>query len=247
MQLDGDRSGLGLVDDFAVEKMDGAFGMVGIAWVMGDHADGGASGVDVLEKIHDGITIFRVKISGGLISEENHGIANERACHRDALLLPTGKLCRIMLGTMSHLDAFEGVLDFFLALGGGHAAIGERKFDVFVDGEIADEVEGLENEPDFAIANAGAVAELEAGDGLTVEGVVPFRRRIEKAENGKEGRFAAAGGTGNGKIFAFLDFEIDGVQGVGFEFIGEEDFADALKIDQGVGGGRHFVSLRVES
>ena len=195
---------MGFVYDFAVEEVDGAFGVVGVARVMSDHADGGAGGVDVVEKIHDGVAIFGVEVSGGLIGEENHGIADERACHRDALLLTTGKLCGIMLGAMRHFDAFEGALDFFLAFGGGHAAIGEGKFDVFVDGEIADEVEGLEDETDFAIANAGAVAELEAGDGLAVEGVVPFRGRIEKAEDGEEGGFAAAGGTGNGEVFALL-------------------------------------------
>ena len=109
VQLDGDRSGLGFVYDFAVEEMDGAFGVVGVTRVMGDHADGGAAWVDVLEKFHYGVAIFGVEVSGGLIGEENHGIAYERACHRDALLLPTGKLCGIVLRAMSHLDAFEGV------------------------------------------------------------------------------------------------------------------------------------------
>jgi hypothetical protein len=234
--LGGDGGGGGFVYDFAVEEMDGAFGVVGVARVVGDHADGGAGGVDVLEEIHDGIAIFGVEVSGGLISEENHGIANERACHRDALLLPTGKLRGIMLRAMRHLDAFEGVLDFFLALGGGHAAIGEREFDVFVDGEIADEIEGLKDETDFPIANAGALGELETGDGLAVEGVVPFRGRVEQAKDREEAGFATAGGTGDGEVFSLFDFEIDIVQGVGFEFVGEEDFADALEIDQGVVG-----------
>ena len=132
-------------------------------------------------------------------------------------------------------------MNFFLALGRGHAAIGEWEFDVFVDGEIADEIESLKDEADFAIADTGAVAELEAGDGLAVEGVVPFRRRIEKAEDGEQSGFAAAGGTGDGEVFAFFDGEIDGVQSVGFELIGEEDFGDGFEIDQGVVGGGHFL------
>jgi hypothetical protein len=50
--------GKGFVYDFAVEEMDGAFGVIGVAGVVGNHADGGAAGVNVLEKIHDGVAIF---------------------------------------------------------------------------------------------------------------------------------------------------------------------------------------------
>jgi len=218
--------------------MDGALGVIRVARVVRDHTDSGAGLMDVLEKFHDGVAIFRIKVSGGLVSQENHGIANERACHRDALLLPTGKLRGIVLSAMRHLDAFECVLDFFLALGRGHAAIREGEFDVFVDGEIADEIESLEDEADFAIANARAITELERGDGLAVERVVPFRRRIEKTEDGKEGGFATAGRTGDGEVFAFFDHEINVVEGVSFEFVGEEDFTHVLKIDS--------VSLKVD-
>jgi len=140
---------------------------------------------------------------------------------------------------MRHLDAFECVLDFFLALGRGHAAIGEGEFDVFVDGKIADEIESLEDESDFAIANARAITELEGGDGLTVEGVVPFCGRIEKTEDGEESGLAAAGGTGDGEVFAFFDHEVNVVEGVSFEFVGEEDFTHVLQIDQRVIEGRH--------
>ena len=111
--LDGDLGGEGFVYDFAVEEMDGAFGVVGVARVVGDHADGGAALVNVLKEFHHGVAIFGVEVSGGLIGEQNHGIADERTCHRDALLLTTGKLRGIMLRAVRHLDAFEGVTGLF--------------------------------------------------------------------------------------------------------------------------------------
>jgi hypothetical protein len=108
LRLDRDLGGEGFVYDFAVEEVDGTLSMVGVARVVGDHTDGSAGLVNVLEKFHDGVAIFGVEVSGRLIGEKNHGIAYERACHRDALLLPTGKLRGIVLCAVRHLDAFEG-------------------------------------------------------------------------------------------------------------------------------------------
>jgi len=51
---------------------------------------------------------------------------------------------------VAHADFFEGGGDGGFALGGGHTAVGEGELDVFVDGEVADEIEGLENETDLA-------------------------------------------------------------------------------------------------
>jgi hypothetical protein len=47
--------------------------------------------------------------------------------------------------------------DALLALGGRHAAVGERQFHVLVDREIANQVERLEDEADLAITNPRAL------------------------------------------------------------------------------------------
>src|SRR5208283_1939156 len=74
--LGGNGVGEGFFYDFAVEEMHGALGVVGVARVVGDHADGGAGGVDILEQVHDRVTVLGVEVSGGLIGQENHGIAD---------------------------------------------------------------------------------------------------------------------------------------------------------------------------
>ena len=56
-------------------------------------------------------------------------------------------------------DAAES--DPLLALGLPHAAIGERQLDVLVDGEVADQVEALEDETDLAVSHARAVGHRE--------------------------------------------------------------------------------------
>ena len=52
----------------------------------------------------------------------------------------------------------------------GHAAVGQRQLDVLVDGEVADQVERLEDEADLAVADARPLGELQS----SVTGL-PFR------------------------------------------------------------------------
>ena len=59
-----------------------------------------------------------------------------------------------------------------LALRCGHVAVGERQFDVLIHGQIADQVEGLEDEADLTVADAGALRELHVLDLLAIQDIV---------------------------------------------------------------------------
>jgi hypothetical protein len=191
-----------LFDDAAVEHVDGAFGVAGEAGVVRDHHDRGAAAVEVGEERHDGVAVFRIEVAGGLVGEEDGGEpARARATATRCCWPPESWEGRCLerwpMPTFS-----RAVVTAVLALGGGHAAVGEGELDVFVDGEVADEVEGLENEADLAVADAGALGEREALDGAAVEEVGAVGRGVEQAEDGEEGGFAAAGGAGDGDVFA---------------------------------------------
>src|SRR6266852_2019097 len=170
-----DASFLGFFDDAAVEEVNGALGKFGVALVVGDHADGGAVAVQVAQQLHDRFAVFGVQVSGGLVSHQDERIADQSAGHSDTLLLTAGELRGIVAQTVGHADALERILHFLLALAGAGAAIGERQLYVFVNGEVADQVEGLENEANLAIANARALADGELGNGLAVQFVIAFR------------------------------------------------------------------------
>src|SRR5690606_35967056 len=145
----------------------------------------------------------------GLVGEEHGGMAGESAGDGDALLLTAGELRGQVLGAVAHADLLESFEDAFLALGGRHAAVGERQLDVLVNGEVADEIEGLENETDLAVADAGTLGEREALHGATVEEVGALGGRVEQAENGEEGGLAAAGWAGDGDVFALVDLHVN--------------------------------------
>ena len=113
---------------------------------------------------------------------------------------------------------------------GAHAAIGQRELDVLKHGQVADQVEALEDEPDLAVADAGAIREREVRNLGALERVAAARWRVEQAEDGEQGGFAAAGRTGDRDVFALADFEMDSGKRVRFDFIGEEDFRDVLRV-----------------
>src|SRR5918995_7501890 len=86
-------------------------------------------------------------------------------------------------------------------LGGLHAAIDQRQLDVLEHGEVADQVEALEDEPDLAVAHARALRERQVRHLLAVQQVGALGRRVEQAEDGQERRLAAARRTGNRDVF----------------------------------------------
>src|SRR6185436_19432405 len=110
---------------------------------------------------------------------------------------------------MAHADAFERRAHTITAVTAFHAAIGEWQFDVFVNTEIADEVEALKNESNFAVANACAFGKGQISNRFTGERILTVGRRIEQSQNGKQRRFATARRPGNRNKLAALDVQVN--------------------------------------
>src|ERR1700761_1316353 len=168
------------IDDAAVEQVNVALGEIGVALIVRHHANSGAVAMQVAQEFHDRFAVFGVQVTGGLIGHEDEGIADQSAGYRDALLLTSGELRRVMAQTMGHADALQGVLNLLLALGAASAPIGQRQLDILINGEGTDKVKGLKDKTNFAVADAGAFADGEFGDGLPIEPVAAIRRRIQQ-------------------------------------------------------------------
>jgi hypothetical protein len=143
---------------------------------------------------------------------------------------------------MRHADALKRFLHPLAPLLGGHAAIGERQLDVLVHGEIADQVERLEDEADLLVADAGAIGEGEVGDLLLVQPIAAFRRGIEQPEDRQQRRLATAGRAGDRHVLAVADLEVDAGEGVGFDLVGQEDLGHPFELDQRLRGCVHAGS-----
>src|SRR5262249_4240431 len=98
----------------------------------------------------------------------------------------SGQLTGIMVDPVKHADALERLVHRSLALDRRHAAVDERELDVAEHVEIADEIEGLEDEPDRARPDSSALSLAEARHGLPRQHIAPLDGRVEEAENRKK-------------------------------------------------------------
>src|SRR5689334_6593602 len=86
-----------LFDDAAVEQVDVALRVAGVARIVGDHADGGAGAVQLMEQVHHRLAALRIEVAGRLVGEEQRRFAGDGAGNRDALLLTARELTGQML------------------------------------------------------------------------------------------------------------------------------------------------------
>ena len=91
----------------------------------------------------------------GSSARSSDGLADERAGDGDALALAAGELVRPVVHAVREPDRLERRLGAGAPLGPRHAAVDERQLDVRERGRARQELEGLEDEADLAVAEVG--------------------------------------------------------------------------------------------
>jgi hypothetical protein len=74
-----------------------------------------------------------------------------------------------MLHAVLHAHALERLLYPALPLRRPHPAVRQRQLHIFVNGQVANQVERLENEPDLPVADARPLRHLQPRYGLPVQ------------------------------------------------------------------------------
>src|SRR5262249_24544601 len=100
----------------------------------------------------------------------------------------------------------------------------------------------LENESDFAVADARALGNIEPTRRLAIQNIVAVARRIQQTEDGKQGGFSAARRSGDRYILTPLDIELNVLERMGFDFVGDENLAYGIEMDQTFPVHAHFKS-----
>ena len=128
--------------------------------------------------------------------------------------------------------------------GGGGSVVDERQLDVVQGSGAGEQVEGLEDEADFLVADAGELVVVQFADQLAVEPVLALGRRVEAADEVHERGFAGAGGAHDGHVLVVLDAQGDAAQGLdlllGAHVVGAPEILD----DDHVAVGRRRLLLR---
>src|SRR5262249_61246203 len=77
--------------------------------LVGDQDDRSAGVMQVAEQVEDVGRRRRIEVSRGLVGEEQRGFGYERPGNGHSLLLPAGKLARLVLGAVTETDDVERV------------------------------------------------------------------------------------------------------------------------------------------
>ena len=140
--------------------------------------------MQLAQQVHHRFAVLRVEVAGGLVREQDRAARpRSRAPRRPAAAgrPRAGWAGAWRDGAMPTRSSASSTRSRRSA--DWHAAIGQGQLDVLEDGEVADQVEALEDEPDLAVADARALAEIEILNGLARDGVGPIGRRVEQAED----------------------------------------------------------------
>ena len=154
--------------------------------------------------------IRAVQIAGRLIGEDQRRIVGQRPSDRNALLLASRQLRRIVMPAIVQADFVEQRLGPL----GGVAAAGDlhRHLDVLDGGERRHQVEELEHEADLLAAQPGQCVFVEACDLGAANRDRAARRGIEAGNQSEQRRLAAARRTDDRQAAPLRDVEIEGMQ-----------------------------------
>ena len=95
-----------------------------------------------------------------------------------------------------------------------HAGVDQRQLDVVERGRARQQVEGLEDEPDLLVPDAGQVVVVHRRDFLAVEQVAALRRRVEAADQVHQRGLARPRRPHDRDVLAPLDVDREAAQRV---------------------------------
>jgi hypothetical protein len=212
---EGDQFKRGSGMNAAVDEANPAVGGFGHLLAVGDEDDGGffLPG-EGSEEIDDDGAGGGVEIAGGLVGEENGGAVHEGAGESGTLELAAGELVGAVMGAVGQTDGLEEAVGADFAGGVGAAGEEKGKEDVLFHGQGGEEVEELEDEADFELAQAGEGVVVHGVEGQAFEVDLAGGGGVERAEDVKEGAFPAATGSGDGHDLARENFEGNASEGL---------------------------------
>ena len=150
---------------------------------MGNHNDGVALRMDLLELFHDDMTIAAIKVAGRLVSEDDARVSDQAASDGNALLLATGELIRHVIFAFAKVEMLEDIIGHAETAGFAAAGIDEREGNILENRKSRNKVEVLEDEADFFGAETSLFACRDTSDILASEIIFARAGFVEKANN----------------------------------------------------------------
>ncbi len=159
-------------EDFAVTDVDNAVGVFGDIGLVGDEDDGVAPAWRSSKRAMISTPVLESRFPVGSSARMMEGLLTRARAMATRWRWPPESSLGLCIMRASRLTAVEGVFGARDALVGGRAVVDEGQLDVMQRGGAGEQVEGLEDEADFLVANAGELVVIELGDVVAVEPVL---------------------------------------------------------------------------
>ena len=170
--------------------------------------------VQLVEQAHDVAARRRIEVAGRLVRQQDARLRDERPGHRDALALTARHLARPVhhsLAQARRARASASRARCVLALEPG---VDQRQLDVVQGVRARQQVERLEYEADFLVADARELAVLHVRHELAVQPVLAVVGDVQAADHVHQRGLARAGRAHDRDVLAALDREIHAAQRV---------------------------------
>src|SRR5580765_4794373 len=105
-----------------------------------------------------------MQISGWFIGEQQRRLMNDRTGNADELLLAAGELAGKKIFFGNNLKTIQSVGNHALALVARNVFVGKRQVDIFLHGEIVEQMVALENHSDVAFGKFRAFLAFHSVD-----------------------------------------------------------------------------------
>ena len=172
------------------------------------------SRVQLLEQAHDLLAGGGVEVSRGLVREQDGRPHHQGARDGHPLALAAGELVGLVGDAVAQVDHLQGAAGAGQPLLLGDPRVDHGQLDVVEGGGARQQVEGLEDEADLAVADLRQLVVAHLRDHLAAQDVVALGGRVQAADEVHERRLARAGRAHDGDVLAGIDGEADPAQGV---------------------------------
>ena len=139
--------------------------------------------IELAKKLHDFAALVGVEIPGRFIGQNDPWFCDEGAGNADELLLSARELTWLEILFPDDTEAIEHITNDGIAFPFRSVAAGQRHFDVFVDGQVVEEMVALEHEADVLLLQRETTFLVEFVDGIVVEPVFTGPSGIMESEN----------------------------------------------------------------
>ena len=174
----------GLVgEDLSVAYMNDAMRKLRDICFVSDKHDGISAGVKLIEKRHDFEARLGVQVARRLVCKDDRRVIDKGASERNALALTPRELTRLVHHARFEPDIDEGLLRARDAFRGGCAVVNQGQFHVVQRASSSQQVEGLEDETNFLVANPGQLIVVKVAYELTVEPIAGLSRGCQGSQS----------------------------------------------------------------